>query len=311
MDKYENEDLTQIDEHTWQEMSASTYSNKSLAKTFALAKTIERIAPDIIALSEVGGRESFENFNRYFLGEAYDVYMIEGNSNRGIDLGYLVKRTLPFHFKIKSHKKHPLMFLYPDEKVKLTAKTSHKFSRDVLELRMYDENHKHWFIFLIVHLKSKLDPDRRDPEGRKRRAAELRNLIDIYLDLEKKYPQTPIILTGDFNGKATAEFEPEFADLYERSDLADFGQILGMSEDSLTSYLFFTDNEVYKQQLDYFFISQKYSSLLVKDECRFAPFSDYEGKVLPKAANLQEKLDAPSDHYGIEIGFDLSTHPLV
>ena len=91
MDRYKGQDLERMIEEEWQKCSTAPTPNKSLRKTWGLAETIREITPDIVMLNEVGGEESLKNFNHYFLAGQYRPMTIEGNSDRGIDLAYLVK----------------------------------------------------------------------------------------------------------------------------------------------------------------------------------------------------------------------------
>jgi hypothetical protein len=162
--------------------------NKPLEKTLSIAETIKHYSPDVLMLSEVGGKESLVNFNKHFLNEEYEVLLLEGNSDRGIDLGYLVKKNLGLKPEVESHKKRPIWFLYPrelKEYKKITRKNSLKFSRDVLELKLKKDDET-WMIFLLVHLKSKLDMDKKDFEGRARRQAELKELVNFLSGVKTK-----------------------------------------------------------------------------------------------------------------------------
>src|SRR5690349_12400091 len=93
LDHYQGQDLTKVTEREWRSFSASTIPNKPIAHVRELARAIKDLNPDILMLCEVGGTESLANFSKHFLNDEYAPYLIEGNSDRGIDLGYLVKRS--------------------------------------------------------------------------------------------------------------------------------------------------------------------------------------------------------------------------
>ncbi len=313
MDKYEDEDLSTIDETAWQSFSTSLYVNKALKKTLELATTFLVSDPDVIMLTEVGGPESLENFNKFFLNSRYTSYIIEGNSDRGIDLGYLVKKNLSLNASVESHKERPIMFLYPDDRRKLTKKNSLRFSRDVLELKLFDQAKKVYFIVLLVHLKSKLDKDKRDLEGKRRRKAELECLINIYEEKKKQYPEIPIILTGDFNGNATKyETEHEFKAIYERTSLEDFSELIKVPLEERFSYLYFDNlDQCHKMQLDYFFIEKNFTPMLDGKETCFMNFRQIDGELIDYPQNWAEKVRLPSDHYPLEIVFLMQHHPFL
>src|SRR6185312_5880453 len=104
------------------------------------------IDADIVCMNEVGGEESLQNFARFFLGGKYTPFLIEGNSDRGIDVGYLIKTDFPLRPELRTHKNRPIQFLYPHERqgdlfdeTSTKPAKSHYFSRDCAELRLYGE----------------------------------------------------------------------------------------------------------------------------------------------------------------------------
>ncbi|MCB0356805.1 MAG: hypothetical protein KDD40_07340, partial [Bdellovibrionales bacterium] len=125
-----------LSEDQWQNLTLSTTKLKSLEKLKNIKSTIEAVDPDVMILSEVGGKESLDNYNKFFLEDKFHVQLIEGNSDRGIDIGYLIKKDLDLNFLLISHKERPLHFLYDHERD--SQKKSHYFSRDVAELRLFN-----------------------------------------------------------------------------------------------------------------------------------------------------------------------------
>lgn len=200
LDHYQGQDLSRISEDQWQGFSSSTIANKPIDEVRNIAKIFSELNSDIYMLCEVGGRESLENFNRHFLGDRYRVHLIEGNSDRGIDLGYLVSKALPFKVDLISHKHRSIDFLYPHERqTKETGYSekptgslcSHRFSRDVLELRLFvPDATLPCLVLMMVHLKSQLDRDRIDPLGRDRRKAELEKLVKIFIEITDEFKGT-------------------------------------------------------------------------------------------------------------------------
>ncbi len=89
-----------LDPIRWRSLSTSIYENKPLDKLNQLTLVIKKSNPDVIMLCEVGGIESLTNFNRLFLNNAYSPVLIEGNSDRNIDVGYLIKKDLGFFFDL-------------------------------------------------------------------------------------------------------------------------------------------------------------------------------------------------------------------
>ena len=143
LDDMAERDWRKLSEKEWQRLSHATVANKSLVKTLWLADSLLYIDADIVCLNEVGGIESLNNFNHFFLQGKYTAHLIEGNSDRGIDVGYLVRKGLPLHAELRSHKDRPIQFNYPHElQTNLFEQNekvlrSHYFSRDCSKLLLY------------------------------------------------------------------------------------------------------------------------------------------------------------------------------
>ncbi|HEY8272440.1 MAG TPA: hypothetical protein VIG33_16225 [Pseudobdellovibrionaceae bacterium] len=292
-----------LDETKWQRLSSSTFENKPLKKCFELAKTLKEINADIIMLCEVGGSESLKNFNLLFLGDAYSPILTEGNSNRNIDVGFLIRKNLPFYFDLQSNKNRLINYLYPHERESVKASVkSHKFSRDVAELRLFKKNVEKPFLgILLTHLKSRLDPEGIDPGGFERRQAELLALLEIYKEFSEKHPQTPLMAAGDFNGNASsANTDEEFKPLYERTELKDVLELMGLSlENRATFYQVRSNNKTEGRQIDFCFLSNLLAKHLKEKSAFVYRYKDEFGMGLGIPMTLDAKLRLPSDHYPI------------
>jgi Endonuclease/Exonuclease/phosphatase family len=313
-------DFSTIGEKDWQRLSSSTTRNKPIAHVRQLARAIIELDPDILMLCEVGGRESLANFSQYFLQNRYAVHLLEGNSDRGIDLGYLVKRDLGFTYDLLSHKHRSIDFLYPHERqsqetgfghLRSAQIKSHRFSRDVLELRIFDESPEvPALILLLVHLKSQLDRNRVDPGGRDRRRAELVKLIKIYKEIHDEFSgKTPIILGGDFNGVASRPNpDEEFHYLYEETHLRDVLDIADVThEERFTHQQIYRNRNGVNRQLDYIFVPQELAARVNGEESWIYRYRDENGmtQIIPK--NLNEKKLLPSDHYPVVLTLNAGT----
>jgi endonuclease/exonuclease/phosphatase family metal-dependent hydrolase len=303
LDQHSGQDVTKITEAEWQKLSSSTTQNKPLRKTLELAKVIAELDPDILMLNEVGGPESLENFNQHFLGSRYRVQLKEGNSNRGIDVGYLIRKDLPFRELLITHRDRPLHFLYPHETQTPAGGKSHYFSRDVAELRLFGEQENTpRLVILLTHLKSKLDADRVDFEGKLRRAAELKALVEIYSEVREELGQSvPLVVAGDFNGIASPHgTEPEFAPLHAETDLQDVLEIAQIELPSRCTQVQITPGG--KQvllQLDYIFVSKNLRDKVVATATRVHHYTNELGHKAPLPRNLEERGLLPSDHYPV------------
>lgn len=305
----------QLSEKEWQKLSHASVSNKSLKKSLWLAEALLEIDADFLLLNEIGGDESLTNFSRYFLQDRYRSFVIEGNSDRGIDIGYLVKKTLRYQFELHTHKNRPLNFLYPHEiQSNLHFETvapekvvkTHYFSRDCAELRVFGpDKTKPLLIFLLVHLKSKLDPNGIDPQGRDRRAAELKALTEIYLEIRRDNAAVPIIVGGDFNGIAHPQRgESEFLPLFERTDLEDVFAVLGRDvNEAMTQVQFTRTGQMQLLQIDYLLVSRNLQTFLVPEESFVYRYRSDLGVTLGLPRNLDQRLALPSDHFPVVATF--------
>jgi hypothetical protein len=284
MDKHKSDEVHLLTEIKWQLMSSSLFSNKSKEKCLMLGKTILSTDPDIVMVTEVGGLESLANFAKFVLEDKYYALSLPSNSDRGIDLGYLVKRSLNFETDLKTY----VDYILPPP--------AYKFSRDVLRLDLKQDGELK-LILLLVHIKSKLDIRRADFEGRTRRVLEIKALLDIYEELEKN--NVPLLIGGDFNGHAgEKDTEEEFQQIYKRTDLKDMAYLANIPEEERFSYVYFNrGGNRFVQQIDYLFLSEKYAHLVDAPECFFPRYINLEGSPLPIPRRMEQKNSLPSDHY--------------
>jgi endonuclease/exonuclease/phosphatase family metal-dependent hydrolase len=284
MEKHDQTSLEDLTETKWQLMSSSLFFNKSKDKCLALAQTIRDSGADIVMMTEVGGHESLANFARFVLNDEYISLSLPSNSDRGIDLGYLIKKTLPYELALHTH----VDFALP-----APAK---RFSRDVLRLDLIRDE-KIEMIFLLVHIKSKLDIKRADFEGRSRRVHEVKGLLQIYEKL--LVHQVPILVGGDFNGHAgEKDTEEEFKAIYQETDLKDIAFLANIPEEERFSYIYFTrGGNRFVQQIDYLFISEKFAHLIEPGECYFPRYKNPSGTPMPIPTRIEQKNTLPSDHY--------------
>nr|BFD60120.1 hypothetical protein CKG001_22270 [Bdellovibrio sp. CKG001] len=315
-----SKDVLNLKETQWQRLSTSVYENKPLKKTLEIAKALKDINADIVMLCEVGGLESLNNFNLLFMDDAYSPCLIEGNSERNIDVGFLIRKGLPFYFDLQSNKNRLINYLYPHERDSLNAgylvkggkiTTSHKFSRDVVELKLFKKDQdKPFLIILLTHLKSRLDPERIDPNGFERRQAELKTLLDIYEELGTTHPQVPVMVAGDFNGNASSQgTDEEFKHIYSRTQLRDILEVAGLSpEERATFYQVRSGSRADGRQIDFVFAPPSLQSHVKPGSCKVYRYKDEFGMEHDIPRNMDAKLNLPSDHYPLV--FELTGLPL-
>lgn len=288
-----------LEKKQWESLTTSVFENKPLSKVINLAKAINDIDADIVMLNEVGGVESLKNFNQYFLDGKYSPILVEGNSDRSIDVGFLIKKNLPFYFDLFSHKNKEIDLAYPQATDK---KNIYKFSRDCAELRLFKSDVNNPFlIILLTHLKSPLDPERIDAGGVLRRASELRACVDIYNELKTTYPQIPVMLCGDFNGAAGRfNTDVEFAHLYANTDLEDVLELAQVPNEERHTFIQVKSGfRSEGRQIDFCFLPEALKSKLIPSSVSTYLYKDQYGSPLKRPDTLEQKGQLPSDHYPV------------
>lgn len=282
---------------------------KSLDKIKWMAKTITEIDADIYMLTEIGGIESLEYFNDVYLEERYHPIIQAGNSNRGIEVGYLVKKTLPFKYQHSTYKNHPINFLYPHEveenelrqRERRELIKSHKMSRDISELLVYapDNDIKPVFAILLVHLKSHLDKDKIDPHGNLRRQAEAKFLAKVYKRLEKQFPEIPIVISGDFNNCLYDETNWDLTPI-RNLGLKDVFDFINEPFELRTTHVHFDrEGKPTDHQLDYILLNPKYVEKLDPEESGAYLYRDQYGNRLAIPREHYHRYSLPSDHFPV------------
>jgi len=170
---------------------------KDLDDTQAIAKRINTINVDVLAVQEVEHIEVLKSFNREYLNGLYShVALVEGNDNRMIDVGVLSKYPLgPItSYQTAVHEEDP------DRRI---------FSRDLLSVEVLNESRsKKLFTLYNTHLKSPYVPFYEDQvagternDTRRRRQAE--TVSRLISDAER--PNSSFVLVGDMNDAPDSE----------------------------------------------------------------------------------------------------------
>lgn len=215
--------LDALPESEYQAMNASIfYPNKDRDKISSIALMIQKGRFDVVGLCEVGGLQTLTTFNRLYLKDAYDVFLDEENSRRGIYVGALVRKGRFPHIKATNR--------------------AGSFARNLLQLDLGPEADN--LRIYIVHLKSQFGRD----WGIEHRLKEVDLLTTAVRPIN-------CIVMGDFNGiliPGEAQFEYQrFLDL----PLRDVLETIGVPRDSRRTHYHF-DPEPRFTQLDYLFCSE-------------------------------------------------------
>ncbi len=310
------ESLQQISEDQWQLLGKSDVYLKPLEKIRQIADVIFEVDADVVCLCEVGGLESLQNFAELFLNGIYEAHLAPGNSDRGIESGFLVKTSLGFEARVKSYKNWPVNFQYAHEQApeqypyardaaryyELGQPNDRKLSRDAPALSL-KKHGKTSIIFLLTHLKSGYDVVGIDPEGKIRREAEFRALLSIRESIAAKLPDVPIVMLGDFNGiAARRDTAQEFLALYQQTDYEDVLELVNAPTHERITQVSFIRREVLAKQLDYVLLPPSLRTKLL--EAFVYRYHEDEAEIgIP--LSFRERRLLPSDHYPIVVRLEL------
>lgn len=284
-------------------------------KVLKITKVFEELNPDIAFLCEVG-RHSLHTFNEKYLNNTYRVLLKKGNSPRGIEIGYMIKKSfLEKHNLIAdliSHAKKPIHFLYPHEakankesllKGQKPRFESHRMSRDLAELQIFrkgKEKSTPLLGMLGIHLKSRLDKEGQDWHGLRRRTAEANYVAEIYQKRMKRFHHAyPLFVVGDFNGEIHLQKkDPEFRAFYHLDGLLDFTDHLSLDREYCVSFVGLDKQKrPIPMQLDALLFHEKWKPYIDRAHSGFYRYPNEEGGVYPLALTPSTRHALPSDHY--------------
>jgi hypothetical protein len=292
MDKYQGQDLSAMTEDEWKDLTYTQLRRKQkpLYKIWKIADAIKDVDADIAMICEVGGAEALENLNKYFLDSKYDVYFVDGNCRRGLEMGYLVKKTLPFEFDIRSNR---------DLIVKVNEynqSRGSRFARDISELRIYNPGAANpSLILLLIHLKSKITSDFRDYNGNYVREAEIRTLVDLYQKHKAEF-NVPVIIGGDFNSELLSSEQWHIRE----AGLVDFHNVIeSKSADRMTLTHFDADEKAHMFQYDFIFVPEQLVEHIDSARSFTYRYKGFYGIPELPPKTLKEKWALPSDHYPV------------
>jgi endonuclease/exonuclease/phosphatase family metal-dependent hydrolase len=189
----------------WVELKKGPIDEVAIQNT---ARVINDVGADIIALIEVEDRKALQKFNEKILSKmghtGYEhVMVIEGNDERGIDVGLMTGKQYPLRL-MQSHVHEKLPGGNP------------VFSRDAPEYEVRTPSGERIWV-IPCHFKSKFGGD--DRRSREKRAAQAAKVAEIYNRLRRER-QNKVVVLGDFND--TPDSTPLEA-LLKGTDLRDVG----------------------------------------------------------------------------------------
>ncbi|WP_419168336.1 endonuclease/exonuclease/phosphatase family protein [Halobacteriovorax sp.] len=267
---------------------------KSKLNLNQLKQVFTEIDADIYALTEVGQVESLVYFNEVYLNESYEIFHQQGNSDRGIENAFLVRKGLEFEFEHLSHTNKEIDFQLHDE-----DDNDYFLSRDFSHLRVNSKKGEHLLSLFNVHLKSQRDDDTgHDFRSVRRRQAELELLLKVYKEEKKQYPSTPILLCGDFNGNASNEnTDEEFKVIYKETDLKDVLSMRQLPLQYRTTFYQFVGQAAHQLQLDYIFMEESFGHRLM--DAAVYQYKNSSGRLIGPPRRRGDIWNNPSDHYPV------------
>lgn len=269
---------------------------KTEAQRQGLARIIRKSDPDIMTWVEVENFRAAELFSERYLENKYQVFLIEGNDQRGIDVTVLVKKDLPFEVEYRSLKDLTELKDVPGHSQPADLKV---FSRDLpmaIFRRLEDGASKAEFILLATHYKSQ----RGDQGSFPKRLLQAEATELAVQHLRQEFGEDlPIILTGDFNNNVPTS--PEFAPIWR----AGFKDSFDLSANPIpkdqrgTHFYFPMKGPAEFNQLDGFLISGQGKYQV--ESAAILPHLDEKGAPLPHPRNYGERQQRASDHLAVEV----------
>ncbi|MFM8269833.1 MAG: endonuclease/exonuclease/phosphatase family protein [Pseudomonadota bacterium] len=272
---------------------------KSLENLKAQAKVIINNQYDVLAVVEVENLIALSAFSEQFLDGEYDSYLIEGNDPRGIDVGFLVRSSIPLEVEQRSHREET----WNDPT--LDGKKVRLFSRDLPSLIFRtSKNSKPAMIYFGTHFKSKRDRPN-DPESRILRQAQVERASEIVKAYEKEFgTNVPLFLSGDFNGEIARE--KEFVSLNRVASLTDSFDVVSPplnEKERITHSYFPKDGRPKWAQLDAVLANQAGTKFV--NDAKVPHYHDENGNEIPVPQSYDElKKSQPSDHYPVHVELD-------
>ncbi len=314
-------ELRRLTEPEWQYFTSDEVPNKPLFKLFWIAQILEGEAPDVALLNEVGGLQSLRHFVHLFLDDRYEIHYEAGNSNRGIESAFLVRKALPLRAEIRSHRDWPVHFRYPHEvdpeagrvavevaeALRVPEPDRRRLSRDIPELRLFREGSATpSLVILLCHLKSGFDADGLDPGGFARRAGEARALAEILVEARAE-SGAPVVVAGDLNCTATrGDPSPAMQWLYDATDYEDVLQIVGLPPHDRITHLTYYWKGGHASQYDYILLPGSLHSRVVKPMSYVHRYRYVEdGGEVQLPGSMKDRRGLPSDHYPVVCTLDL------
>ena len=270
------------------EFKKATDSEKvTPARQQAIADVILENKPDFIVVEEVEGLETIQTFSDKYLGGRYEAKLIEGNDERGIQVGFLVIKDLPLDVKLETHK--DMTWVDPNDNKKGPV-----FSRDAPALIVSRKGSTDpLFIFIGNHAKSQRDRTD-DPGSHILRAAQFEAIGKIIDGYQSQYGKdVNVMVGGDFN--IDVRGAPEMVPLNQRNMIDPFDAFGIKGLDRMTHTFHPRGGRSSFHQLDAILVTPSLKESL--SSIVAYRYKDAAGNAKPLPQTYDERSQNPSDHF--------------
>lgn len=270
-----------------------------------IGQMIREEDPDILVGSEIEDIEILEKFAQDHLGGRYYALLIEGNDPRRIDIGFLIKKDLPFDFELQSYRN--VTGPYNNEETRI-------FSRDFPVLNLWpmgaDRQQAPFLAIGGLHNKSQRDStnDQKSKRRRSLQTAQQMDIVDRYLNIYgEKYP---FILAGDANAELRRSFRyKEFRPYWTHGYIDSFDLLdPPLPRDERITHSYFPTKKGKYSQLDGILVPGPdvigFNMVL---NAWVVPYKDEEGQILPHPKSKEERRKQPSDHLMVKAEIDFKS----
>lgn len=268
----------------WLELKREAVNEVAIEMT---AKVIQDVNADILAVVEAEDRIALMRFNEQLLkpidAPYGEIMLIDGNDERGIDVGLLTKPI----YLIESIVSH----------VDDVQDGSRVFSRDCPEFTVRISETTR-VLLLVNHLKSKgYGPT---VESDARRKVQAKRVREIY-DLRKSQGMDMIAVVGDLND--TPDSDPLKPLLSEGSDLQDISAHPQYQSDGRPGTY---GNGTKSDKFDYILLSPAlFERVTTGGVWRKGVWGGVNGTLFPHYDEMKKAVDAASDHAALWVDIDL------
>ncbi len=275
---------------------------KPAYQTRWMVETIRDANPDIILVEEIETLGILERFNREFLNGEYLVIEFPGNDERGIRVGALIKRDLPFNYEIETYAGAKW-----DDPV--TRRSESLFAREfpIITVRPYGSApgtpNNVLFYLAGTHSKSQRDRDG-DIESKIWRNAQHKRMAEILIERGQRHGGTaPVIMGGDFNHDLADPVNRQVNALLTEAHLLDTLTLRGETGLARTTHTYFPDGApTHYSQLDAFLVSPDLAEFVV--DSYVVRYRNKNGTIMNLPTTKAERRVLPSDHYPVFMKLD-------